>query len=162
MDFILTLGDGATNGWNTSASFSVSIGDGTQGGTLLINEAYIQWEDTILFSRDMSSLSTDAKGQVESLRVAYLLGNVQKELNSGYYVRLGDMLIGEALSASSSTTSGVTLSYDGSSQAVLQGFAMDNASWVPTPSLYTNSNEAWLPPPDYRRSSGAPQGNAAD
>ncbi len=162
VDFSLTLGDGAVNGWNTSDSFSVSVGDGTQGGTLRINEAYIQWGDTILFSRDMSSLSTDAKGQAESLRVAYLLGNVEQGLNSGYYVWLGDMLIGEALSASSSTTSGVTLSYDGSSPAVLHGFAMDNSSWAPTSSLYANENSAWQPTPDYKGTNGTPQGNVAD
>lgn len=162
VDFSLTLGDGAANGWNTSDSFIVSVGDGTQGGTLRINEAYIQWGDTILFSRDMSSLSTDAKGQVESLRVAYLLGNVQQGLDSGYYVWLGDMLIGEALSASSSTTSGVTLSYNGSSPAVLHGFAMDNASWAPTSTLYANENSAWQPTPDFKGANGSPQGSIAD
>ena len=47
--------------------------------------------DTILYSLDMSA-------NTENLRMAYGTGNEQEGLKGGYYVWLGDMLIGEALS----------------------------------------------------------------
>lgn len=94
LTFTLSLGDGAASGWNVSDQFSVSLGNGSFYGTLNICEAYIKWGDTILYSMDMSA-------NTDSLRMAYVNGNEQEGLKGGYYIWLGDMLIGEALSVTS-------------------------------------------------------------
>lgn len=64
VDFTLRLGNGATGGWDTTNNFSLNLGN----GTLNINEAYIQWGSTILYSRDMSA-------NADSIRVAYVAGD---------------------------------------------------------------------------------------
>jgi len=144
VDFLATVGDGSLNGWDTTHNLSLTINDGFSSGTLNINEAYIQWGDTILYSRDMSQLTYDAAGTAESLRVSYITGEADKGLSSGYYVWLGDMLIGEALQGSAvspkdaTSAKGVTFRYSGNGPVILHRFAMDNASWAPTSSGYVN------------------------
>ncbi len=144
VDFLTTLGDGSQNGWDTTHNLSLTINDGFSSGTLNINEAYILWGDTILYSRDMSKLTYDAAGAAESLRVSYITGEADKGLSSGYYVWLGDMLIGEALQGSAvsqkdaMSSKGVTLSYSGNGSVILHRFAMDNAACAPTSSGYVN------------------------
>lgn len=83
VDFTLRLGNGATGGWDTTNNFSLNLGN----GTLNINEAYIQWGSTILYSKDMSA-------NADSIRVAYVAGDNAHGLNAGYYIWLGDVLIG--------------------------------------------------------------------
>lgn len=61
-DFNLVLGDGAANGWNLSDQFSVSLGNGSFYGTLNINEAYIKWGDTILYSGHVRQYGKPAHG----------------------------------------------------------------------------------------------------
>lgn len=142
--FLTTLGDGSQNGWDTTHNLSLTINDGFSSGTLNINEAYILWGDTILYSRDMSKLTYDAAGAAESLRVSYITGEADKGLSRGYYVWLGDMLIGEALQGSAvsqkdaMSSKGVTLSYSGNGSVILHRFAMDNAACAPTSSGYVN------------------------
>lgn len=123
----INLGDGAANGWNVSDQFSVSLGNGIFYGTLNINEAYIKWGDTILYSMDTST-------NTDSLRMAYVNGNKQEGLKGGYYVWLGDMLIREALSVTSgSGCNGVIIQYDGSGNAILKDLALDGTdSYAPT------------------------------
>lgn len=125
-----TLGNGAADAWNTTENFTITIGNGSTAGTININEAYIQWDNTVLFSEDMSSLT-------ENIRVAYHTGDSDNNIASGYYVWLGDMLIGEALNGSSSSMNGVSLSYSGSSYYTLTGLAMDAGSaYAPTIGLF--------------------------
>lgn len=86
-DCNLVLGNGAADGWDTASDFSISLGNSSFYGTLNINEAYIKWGDAILYSLDMSA-------NAENLRMAYICGNDMEGLKGGYYVWLGDMLIG--------------------------------------------------------------------
>ena len=138
-DFNLVLGDGAANGWNLSDQFSVSLGNGSFYGTLNINEAYIKWGDTILYSLDMSA-------NTENLRMAYVTGNEQEGLKGGYYVWLGDMLIGEALSVTSgSGSNGVIIQYDGNGNAILKDLSMDGTgSYAPPTSGLVNEENAFI------------------
>lgn len=154
-DFTLSLGDGADNGWNISDQFSVSLGNGSFYGTLNINEAYIKWGDTILYSTDMS-LNTD------SLRMAYVNGNELEGLKGGYYIWLGDMLIGEALSVTSgSGVNGVVIQYGGSGNALLKDLSLDGTeSYAPTTSGLANQENAFISSGQGTSGSGStPEGN---
>lgn len=117
-----TFGNGEYNTWNTTDNFTFTIGNGSNlQGSLSINEAYIQWGSTILFSENMSTLT-------ENIRMAYITGDSANGINSGFYVWLGDMLIGEALGGTETSTAlnGVSISYSGTSSYTLQGVAMDS------------------------------------
>ena len=138
-----TLGNGASNGWDTTNNFSITVGNGSMSGTLDINEAYIQWNgrvafstgSTVLFSEDMSSLT-------ENIRIAYHTGDSTNNIAEGYYIWLGDMLIGEALQGTASTVNGVTLSYSGASSYTLSALAMDaTAAYAPTVGVYNISTD---------------------
>lgn len=153
-DFTLSLGDGAASGWNVSDQFSVSLGNGSFYGTLNICEAYIKWGDTILYSMDMSA-------NTDSLRMAYVNGNEQEGLKGGYYIWLGDMLIGEALSVTSgSAINGVIIQYDGKGNAIIKDLALDGTgSYAPTTSGLVNKDNAFISSGSGNAGGGAPQGN---
>jgi len=139
VDFGLVLGNGSVDGWDTATNLSVTIGDAEKYGVLNINEAYIQWGEKILYSQDMSQ-------NADALRVAYVVGNAREGLSAGYYVWLGDVLIGEALGASSGTeNSGVKFSYTGTGTLLLDHFSMDgNGSYAPTTTGYVNADAAYI------------------
>lgn len=122
VDFTLSMGNGSTDGWDTTNNFSLSFGN----GTLNINEAYIQWGSTILYSKDMST-------NADAIRVAYVEGDTSNGLNAGYYIWLGDVLIGEAQTAAGSNSSGLTFSYSGTLDTILSNLALDGSlSYAPT------------------------------
>lgn len=122
VDFTLSMGNGSTDGWDTTNNFSLSFGN----GTLNINEAYIQWGSTILYSKDMST-------NADAIRVAYVEGDTSNGLNTGYYIWLGDVLIGEAQTAAGSNSSGLTFSYSGALDTILSNLALDGSlSYAPT------------------------------
>ncbi len=102
------FGDGAANEWNPAGEvFTIKLGNGVSTGTLNIDEAYIKWDNTILYSMDTSTLTSAAS---DEFRVAYVNGNADAGLNSGFYVWMGDMLIGEALaSTSGAALNGITI-----------------------------------------------------
>ncbi len=126
VDFNLAngLGNGETNGWDTTNNFSLSLGNGTYSGTLNINEAYILWGDTLLYSTDTSLLTED-------LRVSYVVGDENQNISSGFYVWKGDMLIGEALGATSGTN-GLTLTNNTGSTLTLGHLSLTAGSYAPT------------------------------
>ena len=125
MDFTVALGNGSEGGWNTSGNLSLTFGGGSHSGQLLINEAYIQWGNTVLYSTDMSS-------NTDSLRVAYIYGNSGQGLASGYYVWLGDMLIGEALADGEGSVNGLTITNGTGSNITIGDLALDaTGSWAP-------------------------------
>lgn len=131
IDFNATFGDGSANGWKgLDSALSIAIGDGTNGGTLKLSEGYISWGDTVLFCQD-NHLTTN-----DTLRVAYNHGNAEQNIGSGYYVWLGDMLIGQALNAGSSTLNGVTLTSTGGN-AVVKGLSYANTAYAPSTTLTT-------------------------
>ena len=122
------VGNGAADGWDTQRAFSVSIGNGQVAGTLRITEAYICWNGSVLYSLDASA------GLPGALRVAYVQGEPTRGLKSGFYVWLGDQLIGEAL-PSSGSLNGISLTNDTPSDVTLH-------------SLHTDSSAAYAPPSD--------------
>ncbi len=132
--FASGMGNGSTDGWNTTGNLTLSIGNGTTGGTLNINEAYIQWGDMVLYSTDMSALT-------DSLRVVYVYGNAAQNLATGYYVWLDDMLIGEGLAGTASSVDGLTITNGSGSDVTLGYLALDSsASWAPASSAYSVAN----------------------
>lgn len=134
VDFTLRLGNGATGGWDTTNNFSLNLGN----GTLNVNEAYIQWGSTILYSKDMSA-------NADSIRVAYVAGDNAHGLSAGYYVWLGDVLIGEAQTAAGGSSSGLTFSYSGTLDAILSNLALDGSlSYAPSSSGITGPEAIYL------------------
>ena len=138
-----TLGNGSANGWDTTNNFSITVGNGSMSGTLDINEAYIQWNGSVAFSTGSSVLfSEDMSSLTENIRIAYHTGDSTNNIAEGYYIWLGDMLIGEALQGTASTVNGVTLSYSGSSSYTLSALAMDaTAAYAPTVGVYNISTD---------------------
>lgn len=91
----LRVGNGAADGLNDSSAKSVRLQvcrpDAEFCGILSISESCIRWNDnTILYRTDMSQNTKD-------LRVAWVPGNESENRPQGFYVWLGDSLIGEAL-----------------------------------------------------------------
>ena len=119
------VGNGEADGWDCQRAFSVSVGNGQQAGTLRITEAYLLWNDTVLYSLDASA------GLPGALRIAYVQGKPARGLKSGFYVWLGDQLIGEAL-PSSGSTDGVSISNDTAADVSLSTLFMDSTgSYAP-------------------------------
>lgn len=150
------IGNGDSDGaWDTTNNFTIKLGNESLYGTLSINEAYIQWGNDILFSENMSTL-----GSEESLRIAYLAGSASEGVKQGFYVWLGDMLIGEALGATSGEgNNGVTLSYAGSGSVTLGSLSLNaSASYAPATTLTTNSADAFLAKVVKPRPAATPQG----
>lgn len=134
VDFTLRLGNGATDGWDTTNNFSLNLGN----GTLNVNEAYIQWGSTILYSKDMSA-------NEDAIRVAYVAGDHANGLNPGYYIWLGDVLIGETQTAAGGSSSGLTFSYSGTLDAILSNLALDGSlSYAPYTSGITGPEPLYL------------------
>lgn len=138
-DFNLSLGDGSNNGWNLADNLSVSVGNGSLYGTLNINEGYIKWNNDVLYSADMSA-------NKDNLRLSYVKGNDAEGLKSGYYLWLGDMLIGEALSATiGAGTNGVTIRYDGAGNAIISNLALDGSgAYAPTSTGISDPEKAFI------------------
>ena len=132
------VGNGSEGGWDTTHNFSVSVGDGEHYGTLNINEAYIQWGGTKLFSMDTSTLT-------DSLRIAYVYGNNARNLPSGFYVWMDDQLIGELTSEndirSGSAINGITITNSTAGDITLKDLSWDGSgSWAPFTTNTTNGN----------------------
>ena len=135
VDFTLGgVGNGADGGWNTKDNFSVIVGDGVHYGTLNINEAYILWGTTKLFSLDTSQLK-------DSLRIVYVYGNKARNLPSGFYVWMDDQLIGEALGNGDSSFNGLEIINNTGGDVSLEDLNLDyEGSWAPSPTGVTNGN----------------------
>lgn len=130
VDFSAVFGDGAENGWAaaSAAGLSITIGDGTNSGTLSLSEGYIMWGDDVLFCQDNSQTGNDG------LRVAWHNGSAAENVLKGYYVWLGDMLIGQGLDATSGTgLNGVMLTAAGG-EALISGLMYTNTAYAPTTS----------------------------
>lgn len=150
------VGNGAEEGWDTTNALTVTMGNGSLYGILSIDEAYIKWGNTILFSEDMSAI-----GSAENLRVAYLAGSASEGVGGGFYVWLDDMLIGEALYSTKGTQyNGVTLTYGGTEAVTLGSLSLESsASYAPTTTRTSNSENAFLAEIVPARPAATPQGN---
>ncbi|MBQ2814049.1 MAG: hypothetical protein IJE66_03460 [Akkermansia sp.] len=122
VDFSAVFGNGETGGWlSADNALSISLGDGTNSGTLNLSEGYIMWGDDILFCQDNSASGPD------SLRVVWHNGNAADNVLKGYYVWLGDMLIGQGLSATEGQgLNGILFSASGADGSIT------NLTWTDT------------------------------
>ena len=102
VEFTPRVGDGAKGGWKTGAenALSVTAGNDSLSGTLAIDEAHISWNGKALYSADMSA-------NTKPVRLVYTAGAPDKGISEGFYVWLGDMLIGEALPPAARADSGI-------------------------------------------------------
>lgn len=138
IDFDCVVGDGAANGWaSADAGLSLILGDGANGGTLKITEGYIMWGSKVLFCQD-NSLSGN-----ESIRVAWNRGDSNNNVLSGYYVWLGDMLIGQGLDGSSASVEGISLTSVGL-ESTISRLSYTNGSYAPTTTLLTSEANAYV------------------
>lgn len=138
VDFRASFGDGSGNGWlSTDSALSISIGDGANSGTLNLSEGYIMWGSDVLFCADTSALD-------ENLRIAWHNGNSTDNVLGGYYVWLGDMLIGQGLAAddTGSGLNGIVFSATGTSGSIAD-LSWSNTAYAPTTTLITSTEHAY-------------------
>ena len=139
VDFSAAFGNGASDGWLTAsaASMNITVGDGINSGTLSLSEGYIMWGDKVLYCQNTSDIG-------DNLRVVWHNGNTEDNVLSGYYVWLGDMLIGQGLSASETAPAlnGITISASGAAGSVTE-LAWANTAYAPTTTLITSAENAY-------------------
>lgn len=88
-----SVGDGKKGGWQTEDGLRITLGNGQQTGVLTVTESAIIWgekKDRVLYCSDMSA-------NEDEIRIALVPGNTEEGREPGFYVWLGDRLIGEAL-----------------------------------------------------------------
>ena len=139
VDFSAAFGNGAADGWlaASAAGMNITVGDGMNSGTLSLGEGYIMWGGKVLYCQDTSDIG-------ENLRVVWHNGNAEDNVLSGYYVWLGDMLIGQGLSANetSSALNGITISASGAAGSVTD-LSWANMAYAPTTTLITSAEHAY-------------------
>ena len=87
------VGNGKKDGWDKENGLRITLGNGQVTGALKVTESAITWEEEkarVLYCSDMSAHETE-------IRIALVPGNTEEGRNPGFYVWLGDRLIGEAL-----------------------------------------------------------------
>ena len=138
VDFNAAYGNGGTGGWDTANAFTITVGDGAHTGTLSLTEAYVKWGDTLLYCRDNSVVSAD------NLRIAYVNPSVtaSDNVSAGYYVWLGDQLIGEALTATTGDFNGIRLQSTGVNTTV-SSLTWSDTAYAPTTTAYWNEAGAF-------------------
>lgn len=88
-----------------NATLRMNLNDGTKGGTLSIDKQRICWEGAPLYC---------AQKLQGDLHITWHPGQPEKNVQSGIYVWLGDMLIGQALTpAPSNAINGIHLTAEG-------------------------------------------------
>lgn len=119
------VGNGATGGWETRRGLSLTLGSPAGDGKLTVTESYIIWgEDRILYSGDMSQ-------NAKSLRIAWREADRRHGIPGGFYVWLGEMLIGEALPSKGAATCGLTLENNSSSSISIGAIAVSDRPTAP-------------------------------
>lgn len=83
-------------------ALSVIVGNGADAGVLSVREEGVFWNDRLLYGAtapgDKAHNSFSTTKNPAALRVAWLDGNARSGVSGGFYIWLGDTLIGEALS----------------------------------------------------------------
>lgn len=144
IDFSANAGNGATDEWLAAENaLSIALGDGTNSGTLNLSEGYITWEaagqSKLLFCWDNSTLAEEG-----NLRVAWHNGNAADNVLSGYYVWLGDMLIGQGLDAEEGTgLNGIQVSANGTTGSIT-GLTWADTAYAPTTQGSFSAGHAYL------------------
>ena len=139
IDFGALYGNGYSGGWSDKANaLTVQVGDGYNIGTLTFSEAYVMWGGTVLYSRDNSQ-------EGDNFRIAYVNQSVNEEdhVSTGYYVWMGDQLIGEALSGVSGSFNGISLTSTGANGTV-KNLTWSDTAYAPTTTLFENPDSEAL------------------
>ena len=150
VDFSANFGDGNTNGWlAASNALSITLGDGTNSGTLNLSEGYIMWGSDVLFCWDNSKLAEEG-----NIRIAWHNGNATDNVLSGYYVWLGDMLIGQGLDATEGQgLNGIIISASGANGTV-NNLTWTDTAYAPTTEGMVSTENAYLTQQDAAAVSG--------
>lgn len=107
VDLRASFGNGEVGGWrDNEAGISISLGDGENSGMLKLTEGRIMWGENILYCVDNSA-------PVENLRIVWHNGCAAQNVARGYYVWLGDILIGQGLPSAGAGKNGITISARG-------------------------------------------------
>lgn len=126
----VSVGNGAAGGWNTEKGLVLNVGNGEHSGQLTITESYLVWNGSdIIFSADMSK-------NTQALRVSWLPGSTSSNVPSGFYVWVGDMLVGEALADDGAAIKGIALSNSSSTAIKVEHPAADGTASAPAPKGY--------------------------
>lgn len=149
VDFSAVFGNGETGGWlSADNALSISLGDGTNSGTLNLSEGYIMWGNDVLFCQDNSVSGLD------SLRVVWHNGNAADNVLKGYYVWLGDMLIGQGLSATEGQgLNGILFSASGADGRITN-LTWTNGAYAPTTLGKYSAEHAYITTQDAAAVSG--------
>ncbi|MBQ3526549.1 MAG: hypothetical protein IJA63_11445 [Akkermansia sp.] len=153
VDLSAEYGDGATGGWlDSTNALSISLGDGTNSGTLNLSEGYIMWGSEVLFCADTSTLSTEG-----NLRIAWHNGNEGDNVLSGYYVWLGDMLIGQGLDATTGEgLNGIVITATGANGSI-SNLTWTDTAYAPTTEFTTSTEYAYTTTQDAASVTGTVQ-----
>ncbi len=129
-------GNGAKGGWSKNNPLRVTLMTPAGSGCLSVNESSIRWGEgwgRTLYSGDMSKIGG------LGLRICYTEGCPAQGVPGGFYVWLGDMLIGEGLHGGASHGTGFEIS--GGNGVSLSRLDYDpEKAWAPETRAFTNGN----------------------
>lgn len=114
----IRVGDGEKNGWSQNDGLRISVDTKSAAGSLLVTECYLKWGNRVIYCTDMSK-------NTAPLRLCYVKGDASKGIAAGFYIWLGDKLVGEALPAEIGTATGVKLEFEGAGTAIVAALAVD-------------------------------------
>ena len=83
---------------NATNKFGVILGNGVGAGLLYVGENGIYWNDKLLYGLDVNSAyeTVSFSKDFNDITVSWVDGNLHDSVASGFYIWLGDQLIGEA------------------------------------------------------------------
>lgn len=97
-EFTYRVGNGKKGGWEPhDNATAITLSDGANSGCLRISECALLWGDTVLYC-------TDNSAPEHPVRVVWHPGDAALNVATGYYVWVGDMLVGQGLSPAEATT----------------------------------------------------------
>lgn len=135
-EFVPAVGNGPKDGWDKEGKVVLAVGNGVHAGKVVVSECYIMWNNgTILYPLNMSK-------NREPIRVAWIPGSANQHVNKGFYVWLGDMLIGEGLPDMENKINGIQLESTSAKDEVVNGLAADAAPQAPATKLYVKEGAA--------------------
>ncbi|MBQ4593279.1 MAG: hypothetical protein IJA81_01455 [Akkermansia sp.] len=127
-----SVGNGATEGWVTNEGLRFTMGNGENTGVITVTESSVLWgekADKVLYCADMSA-------NQQELRVAYVTGDAATGYTPGFYVWLGEHLIGEALPGMAPELNGhvkgVFLSRRGTPEVRVKHAAVESGAYAPS------------------------------
>lgn len=99
--------------YSKASTLNITLNDGTNSGTLSLGKGRICWGDTPLYC------DSELKEEASKLRIVLHKGDTSHNILPGYYVWLGDMLIGQGLTPAAATgENGISLTVSGGSASV--------------------------------------------